>query len=101
MYPQMRRYVLSVSTLGLGPDDHGKRSSVWLPAGAKITVFDPIPALPPDNPAEMVSVLWNGRGLSIFLGDLQERGLLVRATQAQGNAVTRHETQGGLAATRG
>jgi hypothetical protein len=82
----MRRYVLSVSTLGLGLDDHGKRGSVRLPAGAKITVLDPVPVLPPENPVEMVSVLWNGRGVLIFLADLQERGLLVQAAQAHGHS---------------
>lgn len=76
----MRRYVMSVSTLGLGLEDEGRRASVRLPAGAKITVIDPVPTVPPENPAEMISVLWNGRGVAIFLEDLQKGGSLIRAT---------------------
>jgi hypothetical protein len=75
----MRRYVLSVSTLALGCDDRGKRGSLLLPAGAKITVLDPVPVVPAKNPAQMITVLWNGRGVAIFLVDLQERGSLIRA----------------------
>ena len=83
MYPHhMRRYVLSVSTLGIGFEDEGRKASVLLPAGAKITVLDPVPASPPENPAEVISALWNGRGVAIFLVDLQERGSLIRATSA-------------------
>ena len=77
----MRRYVLSASTLGLGSDPQGNRGSVLLPAGAKITVLDPIPAVPTENPAQLIHVLWNGRGVSIFLVDLQQLGEQVRAAQ--------------------
>jgi hypothetical protein len=50
-----------------------------LPAGAKITVLDPVPVVPAKNPAQMITVLWNGRGVAIFLVDLQEQGSLIRA----------------------
>ena len=56
-----------------------KRIAIQIPAGAKIISVDPVPEAKSDDRRQQVNVRWNGKDLLMFLVDLQERGVRVRA----------------------
>ena len=61
----------------------GERIAVRIPAGAKITAIDPVPEHKSDDRRQQVNVQWHGRDLMMFLVDLQERGVRIRAAEAK------------------
>ena len=74
-----QRFRLNTKTLALSFADDGTQIAVEIPAGAEVLVNDPVPIDPASNHTERINVRWNDRTASIFLIDLQERGLKIRA----------------------
>jgi hypothetical protein len=72
------RFILREATVTIGFDEAGKRIAVSIPAGAEITVNDIVPLDPTVDETEQVNISWEGRSLSMFLTDLQNRGDRVR-----------------------
>ena len=67
-----KHFRLKVDTLGIETLD-GKRSAVFVPAGAIIQVTQG----PSPTDGRMVDVMWNGKALVMFYVDIQERGEIV------------------------
>jgi hypothetical protein len=67
------RFKIRDATIAIRSDETRKKIAV-IPAGAEITLTDPIPLAPVSDHNETVNVSWEGRLLTMFLIDLQLRG---------------------------
>jgi hypothetical protein len=67
-----RRLRLRVTTVAT-PQAEGKPSIVEVPEGAELVAIDDIPTDVPDESNRQVSIQWEGRTLSMFLVDIQQR----------------------------
>jgi hypothetical protein len=77
---QYQRFQLRRSTIAIVDNDNGKKVATMIPAGAVIMALglDPLECAA-RNRTEQIEVSWNGRSMSMFLIDLQERGERVLA----------------------
>ena len=70
---------LSQDTVALTIQGDGRKVVVTIPAGSEVAALGPIPLELIEDRAERIDVLWDGKTVSTFLVDLQERGERVRS----------------------
>jgi hypothetical protein len=63
----MACFVLQNATIAVGVDEAGKRTAVTLPAGTEI-IAKRVPIEPRNDRTEQITVLWDGRSLTMFMG---------------------------------
>jgi len=74
----MYRFRLKLSTVGVSHANDGRKTAQVIPQGAELMTGDADVEDPSANGRKLVSVVWEGRSLGIFLVDLLERAERVR-----------------------
>ena len=77
-----QRFRLKTQTIATVMQD-GKRIAVRIPEGATVLVVDVVPECQSCDRRQQVNVQWKGKSNTMFLVDLQERGVRIRAAEAK------------------
>ena len=59
----------------------GKKIVFQIPAGSEIVAFDPIPEELSKDLLRKVNIQWQGKIMTMFLVDVQQRGTRIQAAQ--------------------
>jgi hypothetical protein len=73
---------ITTDTIGVRLERYGKQVAVTIPAGATVAVSAPVPLERAADPNRCIHVVWEDRTISLFLTDLQDRGLRVTSALA-------------------
>ena len=68
---------ITIDTIGVRLERYGKQVAVTIPAGATVAVSAPVPLERAADPNKRIHVVWEDRTVSLFLTDLQDRGVRV------------------------
>ena len=80
MSPVGQRFRLNSPSMGTLIQD-GKAIVLQIPAGSEIVAIDPIPAQISKDLLSKVNIQWQGKTMTMFLVDVQERGTRIQAAQ--------------------
>jgi hypothetical protein len=80
MGPVAQRFRLNSPSMGTLSQD-GKNIVFQIPAGSEIVAIDPIPEQLSKDLLRKVNIQWQGRTMTMFLVDVQERGTRIQAAQ--------------------
>jgi hypothetical protein len=79
----VQSFRLRDATIAIECDDAGKETATTVPAGAVVSLEEPMSQDPGANQSDMIRVSYHGRSLKIFLIDLQTRGESIPLALAQ------------------
>jgi hypothetical protein len=80
MSPVAQRFRLNIPSMGTLIQD-GKKIVFQIPAGSEILAVDPIPDQLSKDLLRKVNIQWQGKTMTMFLVDVQERGTPIQAAQ--------------------
>jgi hypothetical protein len=80
MRPVGQRFRLNSPSMGTLIQD-GKKIVFQIPAGSEIVAIDPIPVQISKDLLSKVNIQWQGKTMTMFLVDVQERGTCIQAAQ--------------------
>ena len=79
-----KRFRLTTNTLGIEATTDGKRTAVYVPAGAIIEVTQG----PSPTDSRMIDVLWEGKALVMFYADIEMRAEIPRPERHKDEAAS-------------
>ena len=76
-----QRFRLKSPSMGTVLQQDGKKIVFQIPEGSEIVAIDPIPEQLSKDLLRKVNIQWQGRTMTMFLVDVQERGTRIQAAQ--------------------